>query len=776
MRCKKEKRVYLAITINLLLACCLFSISCTETNLKNAATEFGDIMKSDVLIEEAIQESWNLLNIGQQLADEGKSIDYIVKCFPEGTIFKTNNTSILFFIKGSFPMIIELVKSAKKTKTKGGSAYERMPLDIQESSLSSLSKNKLLSSFTKNDGLVDVIGSDKGDNERQKKKALILAPYNEYFGKYDDANIAYEYLKRNRNYKDHVNFRKDNFTLNDYLSFAEYDLVHLSTHGKVFCNPAKHIKNGVVEIINGEESNYCTTLISTKIKHGIKYKGDKAAFKQKILKKYGTHFDNHIAWNGEHLFLKGTFFDNAYKDLENKIWIFSACEVGVRSDLSESMKSIHTNSHFFSWLYAVNSDDAFKAFHKFYENLITKGLDAVKAFELIPIPLKENLKSHFPKDLMDTLGFTETMVFTEAEVEESPAIGFPDEIPDDSFDGSLDDLPIINDDPPPTTTSLLHLQTDDPRHGIEVIDMLNLENENLLQYGELYPLVGEFDDGIDETLNLKVKLIGYTKEEFLEKQMSISLEVDDELVLIKRAFLPDVPRDNCTVESLKDHEYGVIITITDIGIPDVGTKEQITLKASLHLNDKHISIHKETVSIVTYGIIATTKERGRKSKFTYDGKRKTGKFEVAKQPALYYDNEGYTYSQSKGNGWIKFNMRKMTGSDTNFDSKTNTLLNFPLVGQALISKMSDFEKSKKITKREVDCDFPVKCTAYSSPDGTFTFDPSGKLIELKTRKLTVNYTYGNYDVILPEAEIPAKVKELEKGMGNFNLKSLFKKN
>jgi len=78
-------------------------------------------------------------------------------------------------------------------------------------------------------------------------------------------------------------------------------------------------------------------------------------------------------------------------------------------------------------------------------------------------------------------------------------------------------LPDTSKDTIETTTSLLHLQTDDPRHGIEVIDMLNPENKNLIELNDFYPLVGDFDDGKDETLNLKVKLIGYTQAEFLEK-------------------------------------------------------------------------------------------------------------------------------------------------------------------------------------------------------------------------------------------------------------------
>lgn len=709
----------------LLLLCCICIVSCTETNKKGTDTAYVDIMKSDVITDEALVKSWNLLIEGQQLADEGKSIDNIVKTFSEGTIFQTNNTAILFFIKGSIPMIIELDNNIDN-KNKGGGGYNSNPLNIQTSSQLMLKTNFLSASISETEGLVDIIASDKNDDERQQKKALILTPYIEEFGKNDDGLIAYEYLKNNRNYKDNINFIKDKFTLNDYLSFGEYDLVHLSTHGKVFCNRIKYIKEGKVEIISGGDSNYCTTLISTNIKHGLKYKGNKERFKKEILAKYGEKFDGQIAWNPKTVYLKGTFFGNTYKDLDNKIWIFSACETGIRSDLSSSMKGIHTNGHYFSWLYSVNAAGAYKAFDKFYENLINNGLDAEKAFDDIPVELKEDLESTLPDTTIDTIA---------------------------------------------TTTELLHLQTGDPRHGIEVIDMLNPTNNSLIQTGDFYKLVGEFDDGKDEALTLKVKLIGYTKAEFLEEKMNISLLVDDEIVLTQHAFLPDVSGDNSTVESIKEHKYGVILTITDIAIPDVGTKEEITLKAILHLNDAHISIHKETVSIVSYGIIATTERRGRKSKFTYDGRRKTGKYELGSLPVVYHDDEGYKYINSRTSGWKKVNMRKMTGTNSNLNERTRTILNFPLAGYALIFKMSDIQKTKEYTKTKVDCGLAAKCTQFSASNGVkLLYNPSGRLIEYTTPSQTINFQYGNYNVILPEAGIPKKVKELENVMSNLETK------
>jgi len=695
-------------------------ISCAKSKIKNEIENdvYVDLMKSDTLTDKSLNESWNLLTQGQQLADEGNSIDSIINTFPEGTIFQTNNTSILFFIDGSIPMVIELDKDdAKKSQTKGG-GYTGKTLNVQSVPQLSLSTNFLSTSFNKNEGLVDVLASDKNDYDRQKKKALILSPYIEQFGKYDDGLIAYEYLKKNRNYKDNTTFLKNKFTLNDFLSFGEYDLVHLSTHGSVFCNPKNYIKKGIIEIVSGGDSNFCTTLISTNIKHGIKYKGNKERFKKKILEKYGEKFDGLIAWNTETVYLKGTFFDKTYNDLDNKIWIFSACETGVRSDLSESMKRIHTNGHYFSWLYSVNANDAFNAFNKFYENLISKGLDAEKAFNDIPISLKEDLPSTLPDTSKDTIE---------------------------------------------TTTSLLHLQTDNPRHGIEVIDMLNPENKSLVQEGDFYPLVGDFNDGKDETLTLKVKLIGYTKAEFLEKQMSISLEVDDNTVLSSKSFLPDIEDDEVTVELLKDHKFGVLVTISDIAIPDVGTKEEINLKAILHLNNEKQSIHKEKVFIVAKGIEATFRDM----KMIYDDKTKAVKT-ITPHGNIYYDNEGAVYKKERGNSWIKIenggmNVAQFSNMPSSVQLQPNDIQEAkdmssglpPFINFAINFRMISFEKNNKFKKRVVDCGLPNQCNKFTNKEGVYAmFNPAGRLIQFGfPNEMIIKYKYGDYDVKLPKAKL-----------------------
>ena len=705
----------------LLLVCCICIVSCTETNKKDADTSYVDIMKSEALTDEALEKSWNLLIEGQQLADEGKSIDDIVKTFPKGTLVSTNKDSILFFIDGSIPMSIELNSNQKK-QYKGGSENSVSPpkFNIPQR----LSIRPLATTFNDDDKLVDVIASDKNDDERQYKKALILAPFIEEFGKNDDALISYEYLKKNRNYQDNIVFRKESLTLEDFTNFDKYDLIHLSTHGINYCTikTLEGIDENKVPIFDVEEytKSNCILRISTGISHGFKDLVNNEKERDEFREKYNK-YRGHIIITKDKIKIKHTFFSHIYnKKMDNKILIISACETGQNGVLASVIKNIMNNSHFLYWQNSVYPNDAYVAFNKFYENLVDKGLDVAKAYDKIPLKLRVKLPS----------------------------------------DGEY----YVNKDTVKykTTTSLEHLQTGNPRHAIEVIDMLNPTNNSLIQTGDFYKLVGEFDDGKDEALILKVKLIGYTKAEFLEEKMSISLLIDDENVLSKQSFLPDVSGDNSTVKSIKDHKYGVIVTFTDIAIPDVGTKEELTLKAILHLNDEHISIHKETVSILSYGIIATTERRGRKSKFTYDSRRKTGKYEMGSLPVVYHDDEGYKYINSRTSGWKKVNMRKMTGTNSNFDARTRTLLNFPLVGYALIFKMSDIQKVSEYSETKVECGLPAKCTQFSTSNGVkLLYNGSGRLIEYTTPSQTINFQYGNYNVILPEAGIPKKVKKLE---------------
>ncbi len=708
-----------------------------------ASAAVVDVMKSEVLLDAAIKESWSLVDKGQKLADQGKTASEIIKILPTGTLVSVNSSSILFYIESSTPMIIELDKK-KKIQTKGSAAKETITSNINTTQ--SLATFPLNTPISADDKLVDVMGSERGDDEREAKKALILAPYNKTdFKGNDDADVAYKYLNENRNYKGNILFRKENITLDDFTSFDDYDLVHLSTHGLNHCVVKKiDIAGGYdIELIDvpiGE----CITSIATGIKHGfddIRDEAQIAEYKKKY-EKYGGA----ILLSKTKIYLKPLFFDYFYKkgitngveingDLKDKIWIFSACQLGQNGMTRLVMEGVLEDSHFFYWENSVGIKDAKIAYDSFYNNLIVKGLNATKSFEEIPIHLKKDL----PLSMANYTDIDSTLVFYEK------------------------------------TTSLEHINTGDPRHGIEVIDMLNPTDNSLVQTGDFYELVGDFNDGKDEALTLKVKLIGYTKEEFLEKQMSLSLFVDDENALSNHMFLPDNSGDNTTVASIKEHEYGVIVTITDIAIPDVGTKEALTLKAILHLNDVNISIHKETVSIVDKGIIAHMSGDGFNAKYIYDNKTKAAKME-SKAATIYNDNEGFTYFYNKKYGsWQKINVAqaRMMGMAMSpfpgFDEKQYGEFEEsqkipPVIAFAINFSVGSFESRNEFRKSTIVYKSIEGCRKFIEPQGfTTIFSPTGKLLELTFGgKVKIQYEYGDYEVNLPQATEISSIMEYMK--------------
>ena len=524
--------------------------------------------------------------------------------------------------------------------------------------------------------------------------------------------------------------------------FKEYDLevssksktyyikvLNVSSNHQITINSKLiwNIKKGKIEIISGGNSNFCKTIINTNIKHGIEN-----VTKEKFLQFLSENekYKGTLIYDENNISLKSTFFENIYQEgLNDKIWVFSACELGQKSDLGETMNNIHSNGHFFYWLNSVYAEDAYKAFDTFYENLIIKGLDAKRAYEEIPTSLREGLPSSFDINRNDSIIKIET------------------------------------------TTSLIHSQTNEPRHGIEVIEMLHPEEKKSIKAGDFYPLVGDFGDGNNEALTLKVKLIGYTRAEFEEKQMSISLKVDDETVLSKKLFLPDVEDDEISVEPVKDHEYGVIVTIEDISIPDVGDKNKITLKAFLYLNDEKFSIHKERVTIKADGITAIMRGGGKTVKFTYDDKRKALKIETANAPSnTYFDSEGFIYSYNKKQGWVKINFSGMMGQSPfampfagaglgnigqNNVGEGNS--NFPIVEWGIRFRMSAFERNPNFKKQLIDCDKPRKCIKFigvaGQESGVYAiFNPGGRLIKLNFKGNTIKYKYGDYHVKLPNAK------------------------
>jgi len=384
-----------------------------------------------------------------------------------------------------------LIKLPQKNNTKGimrgGSNNNIKWQTVQTMHQASLFSGLALTSFAEEDELVDVVASEKGEDNRHKKKALLLSPYLSQFGNTDDGIFAKKILEKNKNYKGRVDFVSSNLSLDLYQSLGDYDLVHIVTHGERFCGSEMFVDGSEIEVTYGGDSNYCRTLLDTGIKHGFNNETEVQNFLAE-----NPEYKNLIVIASDVIELKSSFFRHFYQNgIENKIWIFSACELGQQSDMRSTMNDIHLNGHFLYWSNKVRSSDASRAFNKFYRNLIKEGLDVKRAFEKIPNNLKMNLEYK-------------------------------------------------SDNSTNVTTSLVHLKTGKSRHGIEVIEMKHPEKKNkTIKRGDFYPLVGDFGDGQPEALTLKVELRGYTRAEFEDKQMKVGLKVDDEIVLWNKPFLPD---------------------------------------------------------------------------------------------------------------------------------------------------------------------------------------------------------------------------------------------
>ena len=705
--------------IIILLVALWFCLSCLDKSRENNKIP-QDRMVSKNLSKVAFKKSWELLEKGQALADSGKSIAEILTSLPDSTIAQTNESAILFFIEGSVPMMIVLPgDQSKKAMTKGGGGSVRKSQAAQSANLITSLSMALIGD---EEELVDVVASEEGEDERQKKKALVIAPYSEDFGNYDDGLVAKRHLEKNKNYKGRVDYLTQELTLETYANFTNYDLVHLSTHGERFCSDTQLIINAKsIPLEIAGESSSCKILVDTGI---IASEAGQDLLDFVVSPEFIDYKDHTVFKEGTFL-LKSSFFDHFYADgLENKIWVFSACELGQQSYLGESMVNIHNNGHFLYWENTVLADDAFTAFNEFYRNLVKEGLNADRSFNQIPAELKANLANN----------------------EEDSTIN---------------------------KTQLLSKNIGNPRHAIEVIEMWHPEKKEMIMEDIFYPLVGDFGDGENEALTLKVHLKGYRRSEFEEEQMSISLKVDDELVLNKRVFLPDVEDDDLTVEDLEDHEYGVELTITDISIPDVGDKEKLTLKAYLHLNDENFSIHSERVFIKASGIIATLKGSGKTVKLTYDSKTKAMRMQSGQAPSdIYFDVNGYVYVHNNSKGWMKVNFSGMMGQLPMVNTFTESVFDdimpsnsveelsgnalFHMVEWGIRFRMSAFERNIRFKKQFTECGKPEPCYKFvgvgGQEEGSYAlFDPGGKLKELSFKGMTTTYEYGDFNVQLPNA-------------------------
>jgi|GEM_PF-3384636 len=669
--------------------------------------------------EEAFKRSWSLMEKGQQLANSGGSLEDILKILPDAIIIQKNDASLLFLLEGSTPMLIKF-KDASNKNPKNTDSGTLLQQRINPTSLFT-GLTTFYSTIEEVNTIVDIVGSQRGETDRQQKKAVLISLYLAEFGTNDDYYVVKDILDRNRNYRGNITVRQNNLTLADFEDLDTFDIVHISTHSEMFCGNIEVLMNdGVATYTVKDES--CRTILYPNIKHG--FENSEEAFNFLNTNKYRDL----LGFSVEEFYLRSTFFEHFYSGkLTNKIWFFSSCEIGELSDMTSTMNSIHENGHFLYWTNSVESDDAQKASKEFYKNLVEKGLNATNAHRLIPEKLRENLPS-------DTLMLGDKQLMT-----------------------YVSNLELIN--------------TGVHQHGIEVVEMLHPETSQTLKTGDLYPVTGDFGDGRDEIISLKVKLLGYTKAEFETQQMRLSLKLDDETILNKIQFLPNQEEGSIIVRDIPGNEYGIEVEIKDIEIDDLGDKTEVTLTSYLHFDDTYFSIHSEKVKVRAQGILAIINDGKQLAKFYYDHVANAVRVETEDSPNHSYMNkEGYFYfyNDSEGIplGWVKskamasmftgnFSFTAATGNKhINNDSGT---FKFPIIAWAQNHRMRDYEQNTNFKQHVINCGDNKMCTKFSGIAGQekghyAIFNPSSKLIEMGQEQVTIKFKYGSYKVKLPIAE------------------------
>ncbi len=736
---------------------CLFILGCDRQKQSKADLP-PNYMVSKVLRTEAVNTSWHALVEGQALANTGGSFKEILELLPDSAQVMMNKTSLMFFVEGSVPMMItKPLQSDKITKGVAGK--------IQPTLLANATVRPLFEMDNTN-----VIAHELGEENRQYKKALVIYPYIQQFGINEDAQPAVNYLGSHHNYRDGIKSEEIADDLALFKTWNNYDLVHVSTHGLLFCGESALLSN-IMPLdefdydtfeINDEEteqvedynpSGYdfteeeaekeyndtnCKTILETGIEHH---------FKEKTKEERMAYFDKlridaqFIVLTEDGVGLKANFFQHYYPQVEDKIWIFSACEMGQHSDMQETMRSIHKNGHFLYWQNVVYSNHAINAFNKFYKNLVVEGLDAQKAHENIPVKLRTNLKSWY----------------------------------------------IINKDTVETTTELLHLQTGEPRHAIEVVQLLHPVKETVLRSGDNYPLDGDFGDGQPETLVVKMDLLGYTRSEFEERGMTLTLKVDDHTVLNRFAFLPDDPDDAINIKKIPGKEYGLRLHFEGLEIPDLpADKETLELKAYLHFNGTDYSIHSEVVNVNPRDVRVTGSGPYGGMTITYDADTGASKYEAPDIPGghTFSDELGYMYVNNPRQGWQKLNLNKFKdlgmanlGAQTqkmpyymgtlfgkNPDSfqipdvaKGDVMIK-PIVNWPERMTIAALSQNPEFKKQEIAClSAKGDCVRFTGVSGDATgvqiyFNVSGKLQRINMKGHQLDYEYGDYTVILPQAQ------------------------
>jgi len=628
-----------------------------------------------------------------------KPIDELVKelrQLPELQEIGLGDELLSFRLKNGPTMLIKLKEFSSLTK--GGTSSSTMP------------PMTILNPLSAEDNNANVVGAQRGEN-RQNKKALVLAPYLWYFKSDDDAKVPYAKLKDPRNYKGNVNYKSNeteasqNITIDDYLSFNEYDMVYISAHGSKTCN----LKGSTVEI-----SSNCHSYISS----GIKYnKKDRL----KILDLLISKGIRGVALESEELYFIPLFFSNSYPEVNNKLFIFSACQLGQRGDVEITFDNILKNGQLLYWQNSVYADDASRAFANFYDRMLLYGESAPSAFQNMTDSLKNNLPSYFLKKV----------------------------------DNKIDTIKV--------NTYLKMATKGNAMHIIEPISFIDEKTKKELQEGSVYPFEGILEDDQPEEASFTLEFLGYTAQEMEEQNMSFSLKVDGTTVLDHVAFLPDNdPYDAIDVTTGKN-EKTTLVTFKGVKLKkDLKKNSSVKLEGYFHFSEENYGYQSINVSTGSSDMRIVMKSSDASINIYFDADNYGMKATYPEQnQTLYSDEEGYIYMNAPGKGWIKTKLIQMFSavaqlSSINMDfaglnmNKGSVMHKIPaFAAEVTISMLEKEPKAKKISGGIGS----EKTVFIYEGRLTITFDSQKRLESLVEKGSAIFYYYENQQITMPNAQV-----------------------
>jgi len=553
---------------------------------------------------------------------------------------------------------------------------------------------------------------------RQNKKALLLAPYYWQFAEYDDPLVPLEKLKGKRNYIGGITFKANEtnvdqrISLEDYTSFNDYDIIHVSSHGSKTCA----VKRNEVEIVRDGDSNMCYTFISSGVHYD--FNNLKQVKKDIAGKGYqGIYFTKtKIPGVGEYI-ISPDFFKNQYKTLENKLIILSACNLGRRNDLANTFEDLMLNGQMFYWQNSVYPDDAFNAFAAMYDRMLLYGETIPLAFENVP----GNLKNHLPSSFMiDTIGRKDNI----------------------------------------TTYTYLKMAT--KGNAMHIIEPISFMDEKM-QEGAGYPFEGILEDDQSEEASFTMEFLGYTVQEMEDKGMTFSLKVDGNAVLEHISFVPDTdPNDDIEVKAGKN-EKTTLVTFKGVNLKkDLKKNSSVKLEALFHFSEEnygyqmiHVTTGSSDMRIVMKGPDGTIN-------MFFDADNYGLKMtHPAENATLYSDEEGFIYMNVPGQGWIKTKMGQMAAMIANVVPMNMDFLALEPTKGSVIHKIAAFAGDITIAKLEneprakkISGGIGTEKTVFIA-DGrvTITFDDKKRLESLVEGPSSIRYYYEEQQITFPNAQI-----------------------